>query len=233
MSLIPEFPHIANPFLLAFIVGVIYGLTYCTSSCLPYLAGYIAGVGAGFRRGTVITLTFNLGRVVAYTIIGCIVAIISGAFGYFITESSLAPIQQYSVYAFAAVTIAIGVILLLKTRKGQHCEIKEQTPSSLPTSKLRRFDLGAFSLGLSRGLVLCPPLVVLLLDSAVFAAPINSVFVTVLFGVGTTLSPILILGGATGWLLNKAPLLRKWIAIGGAIILIILGILSLVTALTA
>jgi sulfite exporter TauE/SafE len=232
MSLIPGMPNIANPFLLAFVVGVLYGLTYCMSACLPYLAGYIAGTGAGFRKGTVITLTFNAGRIVAYAIIGSVLAVVSGAFGYLITETNLAPIQQYSAYAFAAVTIAIGVVLLIKIRKGQHCEAKPAT-TSLQAPKHRRLDVGAFSLGLSRGLVLCPPLVLLLLDSALFTAPINSLLVAVLFGVGTTLSPILILGGATGWLLNKAPLLRKYIAIGGAVTLIALGILSLVTATTS
>jgi hypothetical protein len=42
---------------------------------------------------------------------------------------------------------------------------------------------------------------------------------------------MLLLGGATGWLLNKAPLLRKWISIGGAGILIVLGIAELINAI--
>jgi hypothetical protein len=50
---------------------------------------------------------------------------------------------------------------------------------------------------------------------------------------GTALSPILLLGGITGWLLSKAPLFRKWIAIGGAAILIVLGIGTLITAVIA
>jgi threonine/homoserine/homoserine lactone efflux protein len=54
-----------------------------------------------------------------------------------------------------------------------------------------------------------------------------------LFGLGTALSPILLLGGATGWLLNKAPLFRKWISIFGAGILILLGIGTLLTPIVA
>jgi hypothetical protein len=54
--------------------------------------------------------------------------------------------------------------------------------------------------------------------------------VAILFGLGTALSPILLLGGITGWLLKKAPLFRKWITLGGAAILIILGIATLATA---
>jgi threonine/homoserine/homoserine lactone efflux protein len=53
-----------------------------------------------------------------------------------------------------------------------------------------------------------------------------------LFGLGTTVSPILVLGGATGWLLNKAPLFRKWISIAGGAILIVLGIVTIVSSIT-
>jgi putative Mn2+ efflux pump MntP len=73
----------------------------------------------------------------------------------------------------------------------------------------------------------------LLLYSVPFAAPLDSFAVAVLFGLGTALSPILLLGGITGWLLSKAPLFRKWIAIGGAAILIVLGIGTLITAAIA
>jgi putative Mn2+ efflux pump MntP len=55
----------------------------------------------------------------------------------------------------------------------------------------------------------------------------------VLFGLGTALSPMLLLGGVTGWLLNKAPLFRKWISIVGAGILIVLGIATLANAIIA
>jgi len=38
-------------------------------------------------------------------------------------------------------------------------------------------------------------------------------------------------GGVTGWLLNKAPLFRKWISIMGAVILIVLGIATIANAI--
>ena len=94
-----------------------------------------------------------------------------------------------------------------------------------------RFDLRAFSLGFSRGLIVCPPLVILLLYSLPFGAPIDSFVVAVLFGLGTAISPMLLLGGVTGWLLNKAPLFRKWIAIFGGGILIVLGIVAIANSL--
>jgi putative Mn2+ efflux pump MntP len=67
--------------------------------------------------------------------------------------------------------------------------------------------------------------------SVTFAAPIDNFVLAVLFGLGTALSPILLLGGVTGWLLNKAPLFRKWISIVGAGILIVLGLSTLLSAI--
>ena len=92
--------------------------------------------------------------------------------------------------------------------------------------------MGAFTLGLSRGLVVCAPLVAILIYAATFASPVDSVGLAVLFGVGTAISPLLILGGATGWLLNKAPMFRKWISIVGAGILIVLGLSTLISSVT-
>ena len=70
---------------------------------------------------------------------------------------------------------------------------------------------------------MCPPLLALLLYSVTFTAPIDSFVLAILFGLGTALSPILLLGGATDWILNKAPLFRKWISVFGGGILIVTG----------
>ena len=230
MSLIPA---ISNPFLGAFAGGLLYGLAVCTAACVPYIASYIAGIGAGFRKGVVVTMIFNSGRIAAYALIGGLVGLFSGLFRLALSDTAISPFQIYSSITFSVVTMVIGVSVLLKLRTP--CECK--TPNSKTSFAQRMtdrygFDFGAFSLGLSRGLILCPPLVALLVYSLPFSTPIGSVSLAVLFGLGTALSPMLLLGGATGWLLNKAPLLRKWISIGGSGLLIIMGIAELISALT-
>lgn len=140
--------------------------------------------------------------------------------------------QQYFSYIFGAVSIVVGAVLLRKSfspADSCNCEIKKNSGCA-KTKTYKFFDLGAFSLGLTRGLVLCPPLVVLLVMSISTGVPADSFVLAVLFGLGTTISPILHLGGATGWLLSKAPLFRKWIALAGAGLLIILGIFTIVNA---
>ncbi len=231
MSLVPQIP---NPYLEAISVGLLYGLVYCTPTCLPYLASYIAGVGADFRKGTMATLVFNFGRIASYALIGGLVGILAGVFRFVVTESTLAAFQQYSSIVFGIITIIIGVAVYLKSRAPKHDCPAAGNPNPNPISNkgLRaRFDVGAFSLGLSRGLILCPPLVFLLLYSIPFGTPIDSFLLAVLFGLGTAISPMLLLGGVSGWLLNKAPLFRKWIALAGALILIILGIAALANPL--
>jgi sulfite exporter TauE/SafE len=230
MSLIPE---ISNPFIGAFVGGVLYGMVVCTASCLPYIAGYIAGVGAGFRRGVGITLIFNSGRVAGYALIGGIIGVFSGLFRLFVSQTAFSPFQVYSSFAFGIVTMVIGASILLKYRSPSCDHNLKDGKNLVVPGKTGRFgfDYRAFSLGLSRGLIICPPLIALLIYSLPFSNPIGSVAIAVLFGLGTALSPMLLLGGVTGWLLSKAPLFRKWVSIAGAGILIVLGLFTLINSI--
>ena len=229
MSLLPEIP---NPYIGAFTIGVLYGTVFCTSTCLPYIASYIAGVGADFRKGVIATLIYNLGRVVAYALIGGLVGIVSGLFRVVVDESSFSAFQQYSSYGFGIVTIIVGASILWKSRSPPQ-ECKPECGKHFGLKKIGgRFDVRAFSLGFSRGLIVCPYLVaILLLYSIPLEAPIDSFIVAVLFGLGTALSPMVLLGGVTGWLLNKAPLFRKWLAIAGGGMLVVLGVLTLISTI--
>jgi sulfite exporter TauE/SafE len=223
--------EISNPYLGSFAIGLFYGLGVCTASCLPYVAGYIAGVGAGFRQGVKVTVIFNAGRVLAYAVIGALVGLLSGLVTL-VAADAVSSFQVYSSIIFGVITIAIGVTILLKARKPPECSV--HVINMTGTAKPGRFgvDFGAFSLGLSRGLIICPPLVSLLLLYALpFSSPVGSMTLAVLFGLGTTLSPLLVLGGVTGWLLNKAPLFRRWISLAGGGILIMLGVISIVNSI--
>ncbi|MCL2642674.1 MAG: sulfite exporter TauE/SafE family protein [Candidatus Bathyarchaeota archaeon] len=229
--------ELSNPYLTSFASGLLYGLVACTATCLPYLASYIAGTGADFRRGFFTTLTFNSGRVIAYTLIGAAIGLFSGLLHFFADPATFSVFQAYSTVAFSVVTILIGAILLYKNRKPScNCNLPPLNPKSFPVNNskiqfLRQFDVGAFTLGLSRGLVLCPPLIAFLLYSIPFASPLDSVLFAALFGIGTAISPMLLIGSVTGWLLNKADLLRRYIALAGAFIIILLGISTLISSI--
>ncbi|MCW4017038.1 MAG: sulfite exporter TauE/SafE family protein [Candidatus Bathyarchaeota archaeon] len=218
--------QISNPYLASLVLGLLYGLTFCTSACLPYIVSYIAGIGAGFKKGLAVTTIYNAGRILAYAIIGTAVGLLSVV----VSEEILSAYQEYSSFAFAAIVIFIGATILMK-KSGTKCDCPEQTSDRFGISKLtNRFDLRAFSMGFTRGLVLCPALVGLLLY-AVTLSQVNLTLVAVLFGLGTALSPLLILGGATGWLLNKAPLFSKWLSKIGGIALVAMGLGVLLNAI--
>jgi len=217
--------QISNPYLASLILGLLYGLTFCASACLPYIISYIAGIGAGFKKGVIITTVYNSGRIVAYALIGTTV----GLLGTVISEEFFSSYQQYSSIAFGAVIVVVGVNILMKKFGTCTCTTKE--PDRLGVSKLtQRFDVRAFSMGFTRGLVLCPPLIALLLYAVTFSQ-VACTILAVLFGVGTALSPLLLLGGATGWLLNKAPLFSKWLSRIGGIALVVMGLSVLFSAL--
>jgi thiol:disulfide interchange protein DsbD len=225
MSLLPE---VANPYVAALAGGFLYGLAFCTSSCLPYVASYIAGINAGFRKGVSVTAIFNLGRITAYALIGAAI----GALKLVADETVASTFQTYSSLAFGAVSILIGLMLLFQKAPSCNGNCPAENLQPKPSTRwMDRFDFRAYTLGLSRGLILCPPLLALLAYAVTFAAPLDSFVLAVLFGVGTSLSPILVLGGATGWLLNKAPLFRKWISRVGAAALILMGVVALVQAI--
>ncbi len=228
MSLLPEIP---NPYVAALAFGLIYGIVFCTSSCLPYVASYIAGIGADFRRGVLVTFIYNSGRVIAYAVIGGVI----GLFKLMMDSQMLSSFQRYSSLAFAFVTILVGASILFRTRvRPKPCDgCTPPTASGSAIGRLNaKFDLHAFSLGLSRGLIVCPPLLLLLVTySAAFTTAFDSFLMAMLFGVGTALSPILLLGGVTGWLLNKAPLFKRWISLLGGSLLIVLGLIALLSIL--
>ena len=175
---------------------------------------------------------FTIDRIImiCLIIILGILAIIGFAIGLVktvVSDSFFLSYQNYASVAFGVVIVVIGITTLRKSAP-EACAEREHPPMGV--SKLtRRFDIRAFSMGFTRGLILCPPLIALLLYSVTFSQ-IDSIILAVLFGVGTTISPLLVLGGATGWLLNKAPLFKKWTSRIGGFVLVILGLIVVVSA---
>jgi sulfite exporter TauE/SafE len=136
-------------------MGISVGIVFCTSSCLPYVTSYIAGIGANFRRGVIVTLIFNSGRITAYALIGAA----KGLFKLVVSDPVLSSFQTYSSFAFGIVSIVVGASILLKSKSSSH-NCKTEGSKNIDLKKMSgRFDVRAFSLGLSRGLLLCTPLV--------------------------------------------------------------------------
>jgi sulfite exporter TauE/SafE len=201
--------QISDPYVSEILLELLYGFTFCTSVCFPYVVSYIAGIGAGFNKGVIVTTIYNSARIAAYVVIGSLTRLLRSV----VSEEFFPSYQNYSSMAFGVATIIIGASV--HPRKPKEAGMAEE-PHGLGTSKFtQRFDVRAFSMGFTRSMILCPPLVALLLYAVTFTK-VNSMIFAVLFRLGTAISLLIFLGGTTGWLLNKAPLLRKWKAkIGG------------------
>ena len=212
--------QISNPYLASLALGLIYGFTVCTSSCLPYLASYIAGIKAGFRKGVTITAIYNTGRIAAYAVVGTI----AGLLKTLVDDAFFETYQTIFSVIFAIAIIAIGVSIFFK--KGSSCDTcvpETVEPKRGLKGFWQKFDFRAFVMGFTKGIVLCPSLVAFLLY-ALANYQANSTVLAILFGLGTALSPMLILAAVVGWLLEKAPLFRKWTSILGAVVLVLLGV---------
>jgi thiol:disulfide interchange protein DsbD len=218
--------QISNPYVASLAWGLLYGFTVCTSSCLPYLASYIAGTKAGFRKGLTITAVYNTGRVAAYAVIGTIVGLLKNL----VDEAFFETYQTIFSVIFAIVTIVIGASIFFKKNSCNSCVPENVEPQGGLEGFRQNFDVRAFFMGLSKGFVLCPPLL-LFLSYAITNYQANSTVLAVLFGLGTALSPMLILAAVVGWLLEKAPLFRKWTSILGGVALVLLGVSVLAFAL--
>lgn len=207
-----------NAYIASLLFGLFYGLGFCASSCLPYLTGYIAGIGAGFRRGIFVTATYNVGRIAAYTLIGWL----AYAFKLFLNEATVQSYQKYASLTFGLLTTLVGITILLGKNKSACPYGKiEKNPSAHGIAG--RMDVRAFAMGFARGMIVCPPLLAILMYS-LSTSTVNPTLSAFFFGAGTALSPLFLVGGVSGWLFNKAPLLSKWISMAGAVALIMLGL---------
>ncbi|MFC1512430.1 sulfite exporter TauE/SafE family protein [bacterium] len=172
-----------------FLTGLALGWGPCIVSCgvmLPYITGTKRGWWQGFRT----MLIFSLGRLGAYIFLGGVAgfsgALISSLF--YITKT------KYYLQLYGGIFIfLLGLIIFISGVK-----------DSRVCSFIHKWDQGnVFIAGLFVGLVPCAPLLAvltyLILNTSNYM--IGSLGGAV-FGIGTILSPLLILGGTAGFIMK-------------------------------
>jgi thiol:disulfide interchange protein DsbD len=171
------------------VMGLFYGLTMCNFSCIPLIGPYIFGTQGGFSRGFDATAIFVLTRVVTYTLLGGL----SGVIGSVALES---------MDAGWLLTMAGGLIVLIAARVIFKSRSACKQPNRVQGPE-RRTWLHMITLGISTSLVPCLPLSAVLL----YAASTQSFWIgcalALMFGIGTSASPLYYIGGAAGWLSER------------------------------
>lgn len=188
----------------ALVLGMGFGFTTCSFACLPTLAPYLLSFGRGFRHGARSSALFAAGKTTAYAVLGAAAA--AAGKGIF----------SASRWVHGSVLVLTGLALPFIAR--DRCDSRERTAAGL----------SLFAAGFSSSLTPCAPLAALIAAAAGAGSLLKGAGLGLTFGLGITLSPLLIAGGALA-LVGKTvreeahryvPLIR-WVAAG---VLVLMGI---------
>jgi len=157
--------------------GFFLGYGPCLLTCAPIILPY-AGTKRTWQEGFCAALSFSLSRLAVYTVLGGI----SGYFGaYMLNIYYASNVHHYTQLIVSAVLILIGVFVLM----GRDTSMKF----------CRAGEGNMVVLGILVALSPCLPLIGILLEIALLSRDLISGFVlSFAFGIGTVISPLLLLG---------------------------------------
>lgn len=157
-----------------FTLGLIYGATVCSMTCLPYLGPYLIGTGNGFRDGMIGSLSFGLGKICCYVLLG-------GLAGYFGQKLSFHPAHSVTMGV-----ILIGVALSIPFMARRNCRNNCRQGS-------KRASL--LTLGAATSLMPCPPVLAIIALAAGKGSMVSGMAYGLFYGSGVLISPLIIIGG--------------------------------------
>lgn len=168
-----------------FLAGIGLGFGPCFLFCLPIIFSFILGRDSTAKEGLKITVIFSLGRILAYGILGFIAV-------YMINT---AHIQVKFFKQIAGVFIIfVGITYIIGRFEHKICGVLNKWFAEKSQHNM-------FIIGILVGLSPCAPLVgVLTYILCKSATPISGFGYGLSFGIGTSLSPILIAGLVAGGL---------------------------------
>ncbi len=186
-----------------FVTGLFMGLGPCLAFCGPILFPYIAGSKKSWLGGLKDILIFSASRVVIYAILG----LLASNIGYFLTEVISSPKFNFTKYLGAGIfVLLLGIIMILGRTKFFFCRLLHRETIEKSTKSM-------VLLGILIGVSPCLPLLGALTTIAGLAkGPLVGAFWGFSFGLGTVISPLIILAlvaGGLGKLLSLKPILHQ------------------------
>ncbi|OIO35338.1 MAG: hypothetical protein AUJ74_06680 [Candidatus Omnitrophica bacterium CG1_02_44_16] len=178
-----------------FLTGIFLGAGPCLLSCGPLLVSYIVGTKKDTLGGLRVYLIFSITRVFVYAVFG----VLAGFFGEMILHRALGSFAlKISFLIFGMFLFSLGVLIALdKFSVGQkHCGLIHKYLVSKDTKNVVIF-------GLIVSFAPCLPLLAVLGYIALISNTwLKGVLYMSSFGLGTVLSPMIILSMWAGWLSN-------------------------------
>jgi cytochrome c-type biogenesis protein len=193
-------------FFTAWLLGASMGLTSCTVTCLPFIGTWVLGRPGNNKQAVIDTGIFLFGRLISYAFLGAI----AGGFGVLLIQYLKGGI---SYFILGAASILSGCWLLYgHLHKGCLARSRSMPP---------------LILGIALTLTPCAPLASLLTVCAATGSIVRGFQNGVAFGLGATLTPLLILVPLVNTfgmqLRSQQKNLNIWIRSGSAAVLIAVG----------
>ncbi len=173
-----------------FMTGCLLGFTVCSFSCIPIVCTIVMGTRRGFKNGFVSAVTFSGGRILGYTVAGMICGLTGVA-----AEKVFQ--QKQIIVAAAVLFLLTGLSLVLLPAK-RKCQ---KTRKPFIQNKNPRLRLT--SLGLITGMMPCIPYAAVMAAAAASGSVVLGGMSAFCFGLGTSVSPLLLIGGGAGWFSQK------------------------------
>lgn len=172
-----------------FLQGLVLGSGPCLMTCAPILLPFIAGTQKSWKEGLFSTLLFSASKAAVYIVL----AVVFGYFGALILKvmSSSAGSIIWAAGALFIIYLGIRVIIGGKDLTG-NC------PKDVKHPEIRS-KWNFIALGIFVGLSPCLPLTAALLQVALASDGIfDAAIYGLMFGIGTVISPLVILGSLAG-----------------------------------
>lgn len=174
-----------------FIMGIVLGWGPCLYFCAPILFPFIAATQSGWLKGLKAVILFSLSRTISHVIL----AIIATAFGQLVIDRFYSKIGTNIYFVMPLFILFLGIALLLgRSPHLRFCQIFSKYTTS---QSWKSFILLGLLIGFSPCITL---LGVLAYISAVSQDLLYGAFLGLCFGLGTSLSPLILIGILSGGL---------------------------------
>lgn len=183
----------------ALVLGFTYGIGPCTISCAPIVVPLLMASSKNRKQGVISSFVFSFGRVLSYVLLGFVTGWIGSKIDFFISKKIL-----------GIFFIILGLAVFFKFQG--KCILKSRI-------KITGY-LMSFVTGFVYGLGPCPPLIALLGMAALSKSAIAGALMGLLFGIGTIISPIIILGFFSGWIAKQKEFKQVIPYVSGAFLVI-------------
>jgi len=201
-----------------FLSGIFFGSGPCIASCGPILISYTAATKKNPLKGLMVYTLFSISRISVYIALSLSIFFL----GKFTMDKLLGVLSRYVLIIGGAFIILIGLLIILGRRW-------DFGACAFLNKKILEHDKKSIAmLGIIIGLLPCGPLLAILsYIGLVSNSWASSIFYSLSFGIGTFLSPLLLLTLAAGFIArlfkNKEILFQRIISIVCGLIIIFLG----------